>query len=94
MARREPPVLTRDAVAELLGLTPKSISTYLTESRETVGVGAKARRGRYADHPFPAPDDYIGRGPWWHPARKDELLKWAASRPGQGAGGGRPANKH
>lgn len=81
MGGQELPVLNRDAVAALLGLKPKSISTYLTESREG---------GRYEKHPFPKPDGTIGRAPWWNPKRRDELLKWAAERPGQGAGGGRP----
>lgn len=72
-------MLSRDAVAKLLGLRPKSISQYLTESREG---------GRYEKHPFPKPDGTIGRGPWWDARRKDELLAWAAARPGQGAGGG------
>jgi hypothetical protein len=76
------PVLNRDAVAALLGLKPKSISQYLTESRPG---------GRYERHPFPAPDGTIGRAPWWHPKREDEIRAWAAARPGQGAGGGRPA---
>lgn len=81
MVGRELPVLNRADVAALLGLKPKSISTYLTESREG---------GRYETHPFPQPDGTIGRAPWWHPDRRDELLKWAAERPGQGVGGGRP----
>ncbi len=81
MGGQELPVLNRDAVAALLGLKPKSISTYLTESREG---------GRYEKHPFPKPDGTIGRAPWWRPERKGELLEWAAKRPGQGAGGGRP----
>ncbi|MFB6392708.1 hypothetical protein [Polymorphospora lycopeni] len=75
------PVLDRKAVAELLGLEPKSISQYLFESRPG---------GRYEHHPFPAPDDRIGRAPWWRPERADEIREWAANRPGQGAGGGRP----
>ncbi len=81
MGGQELPVLNRAAVAALLGLKPKSISTYLTESREG---------GRYEKHPFPQPDGTIGRAPWWHPSRREELLEWAAARPGQGAGGGRP----
>lgn len=84
MGEQEPLVLNRDAVAVLLGLRPKSISTYLTESREG---------GRYDKHPFPKPDGYIGRGPWWAGTRRDELLAWAAARPGQGVGGGRPPRK-
>lgn len=48
-------------------------------------------RGRYPD--FPAPDAYIGRVAGWLPSRMAELRKWEASRPGQGAGGGRPVKR-
>lgn len=74
-------MLDRTAVAELIGVKPKTISQYLTESREG---------GRYAAHPFPAPDGYIGKGPWWRVERADGIKQWAAERPGQGKGGGRP----
>lgn len=48
-------------------------------------------RSRYADsHPFPEPDVIIGRTPGWSPERRIEIEHWAAGRPGQGAGGGRP----
>jgi hypothetical protein len=48
-------------------------------------------RSRYADsHPFPEPDVVIGRTPGWSPDRRAEIEQWAAARPGQGAGGGRP----
>ncbi|WP_410633851.1 hypothetical protein [Amycolatopsis sp. cmx-4-83] len=48
-------------------------------------------RSRYAgSHPFPEPDVVIGRTPGWAPGRKAEIEQWAAARPGQGAGGGRP----
>ncbi|MDQ7808406.1 hypothetical protein Q5425_32125 [Amycolatopsis sp. A133] len=48
-------------------------------------------RSRYADsHPFPEPDVVIGRTPGWSPDRRNEIERWAAGRPGQGAGGGRP----
>jgi len=36
---------------------------------------------------FPPPDTVWGRSPGWLPATLDE---WKASRPGRGAGGGRP----
>jgi hypothetical protein len=77
----ETPVLSRQAVAVILGVQPKTISQYLVESKAG---------GRYATHPFPAPDGYIGRGPWWRRERESEIRGWAAARPGQGAGGGRP----
>jgi len=81
MSDKEMPVLDRSAVATILGVRPKTISQYLVESRG---------EGRYADHPFPQPDGYIGRGPWWHLGREKDIRTWAAARPGQGAGGGRP----
>jgi hypothetical protein len=85
-------MLLIEDVATLLGPTikPKTVSTYLTESREQVGKGARARRGRYASHPFPVPDGTVGRAPWWRLERADEIRQWAADRPGQGVGGGRP----
>lgn len=76
--------MDRAAVAAFLGYSVKSISQFLTESREG---------GRYFDNKFPAPDGYIGRGPWWDKDRKPEFLAWKARRPGQGRGGGRPAHK-
>lgn len=45
-------------------------------------------RGRYPD--FPAPDAYVGPFAGWLPSREDDLRAWERSRPGQGAGGGRP----
>lgn len=35
----------------------------------------------------PKPDGHFGRTPYWHPTTVDA---WWKSRPGQGAGGGRP----
>jgi hypothetical protein len=91
MSGKEPPVLTISEVAELLGsgVKPKTVSQYLLESRAEIGKTVK-RKGRYADHPFPEPDGRIGRAPWWLPSRRTEILTWAAERPGQGVGGGRP----
>lgn len=50
-------------------------------------------RQRYED--FPAPDAVTGIGHGhpvmgWLPEREAELRAWHASRPGRGAGGGRP----
>lgn len=83
MSEEEVPVLDRAAVAALIGVRPKTISQYLVESKPP---------GRYQDHPFPTPDGYIGRGPYWLRRREQDIRKWAAERPGQGAGGGRPRN--
>lgn len=38
-------------------------------------------------HPFPEPDGRAGQSDWWYEATIDA---WIASRPGSGAGGGRP----
>lgn len=76
-----PPVLLLDDVAALFNppVKAKTISTYLSGSRPG---------GRYESHPFPAPDARIGRAPYWRRERADEIKAWAASRAGQGAGGG------
>jgi len=82
-------MLNRQAVAAILGeatgadrpLKDKTVSQYLVESREG---------GKYEKHPFPTPDGYIGRGPWWRREREQEIRDWAAARPGRGKGGGRP----
>jgi hypothetical protein len=74
-------------VAALLGpnIKSKTVSTYLYESQAQIGRGERQRRGRYADHPFPAPNGHEGKAPWWRIERQAEILAWAASRPGQGA---------
>jgi predicted DNA-binding transcriptional regulator AlpA len=45
-------------------------------------------RKRYPD--FPEPDAFTGRVAGWLPSREAEMRAWRASRPGRGAGGGRP----
>lgn len=69
------PILDRSAVAELLGVAPKTISQFLVESKPG---------GRYAEHPFPAPDGRIGRGPYWLATRRKVIVEWDESRPGRG----------
>jgi hypothetical protein len=91
----ERPFMNREDVARLLGpdIKGKTVSTYLYESQPEIGkpdATGKRRRGRYADHPFPRPNGYNGKIPWWGLDRADEIREWAATRPGQGAGGGRP----
>jgi hypothetical protein len=75
------PVLDLDGVGEILGVKGKTISQYLAESKG---------KGRYADHPFPAPHGRIGNGPYWLLEQADEIRQWDATRVGQGKGGGRP----
>ncbi len=82
--------MNRNDVAELLGVKGKTISTYLYESQPEIGKQERKRRGRYATHPFPAPNDYHGKAPWWGLERRAEILVWDSERPGQGVGGGRP----
>lgn len=86
MTNPVPEILDRAAVAALLGIPdPATITRYLRASRPD---------GRYASHPFPAPDGFLaGRAPWWRATRADELKAWAAARPGRGVGGGRPRAK-
>lgn len=81
MSDKEKPVLDRSSVAAILGVKPKTISQYLSESKG---------EGRYAKHPFPVPDGHIGRGPYWLLSREAEIREWDAKRVGQGVGGGRP----
>jgi predicted DNA-binding transcriptional regulator AlpA len=47
-------------------------------------------RYRVRDPTFPPPDITLGRSPGWHP---HTIKAWQASRPGRGAGGGRPRKK-
>lgn len=73
-----------DALAALLGVKAATIRHYRTDSRPG---------GRYAEHPFPEPSGHLGQTPYWDPGRDGEILAWAAKRPGQGMGGGRPAHR-
>lgn len=71
-------------LAELLGVKTATIRHYRAVS---------APGGRYADHPFPEPSGHLGQTPYWLAERNDEIRKWAADRPGQGVGGGRPSRR-
>lgn len=77
-------LLTTADVADLLGIKAGTVRLYRTSSRPG---------GRYEQHPFPEPDDHVGINPVWRSGRKEEILRWSATRPGQGAGGGQPAHK-
>lgn len=77
-------MLSRAAVAALLGVAPATISNYLYRSKP----------GRqYENHPFPTPDGHFAGRPYWTRGRAGEIRGWALSRPGQGAGGGYPAQR-
>lgn len=67
----EPNILDRAAVAELLGFTTRTVDEYRARYRDT-------------DHPFPEPDGFFGRSPYWLASRADDLRRWAATRPGRG----------
>lgn len=71
-------------LAELLGVKTATIRHYRAVS---------APGGRYADHPFPKPSGHLGQTPYWLAERDDEIRAWAATRPGKGVGGGRPAHR-
>lgn len=75
------PVLTSEDVARILGVKPRTVRQYLSDSRPG---------GRYASHPFPSPAGRIGRWPYWLPEQAAEIREWDAGRAGQGVGGGRP----
>lgn len=68
-------------VGALLGLSARTVSAYLTQS--------KMPGGRYVDHPFPVPDGHWRGAPYWFTVRAPEIREWAQTRAGQGAGGGR-----
>ncbi len=75
-------MLNRAAVAALIGLKPKSISQYLTESRPG---------GRYEQHPFPAPDGTIGRAPGGDPNAPTRSATGLPSVPARAAAPAAPA---
>jgi len=74
--------MTMADVAVMLGVKTATIRHYRAVS---------APGGRYANHPFPEPDGHLGNVPYWFVTSDNKILAWAAGRPGQGAGGGRPA---
>ncbi|QYC54386.1 helix-turn-helix DNA binding domain protein [Microbacterium phage Pickles13] len=81
--------------------TKTAAPTYLTlaDIARVIGVGIdsmrvyhqRASRNRRAGETkpgdLPAPDETFGRSPVWS---SDTVTEWIASRPGRGAGGGRP----
>lgn len=69
-------------LAEALGVTYNSARTY--HGRAEIN----RRRGTPKDGDLPPPDRKFGRSPVWHP---ETIQNWLPTRPGRGAGGGRPA---
>lgn len=90
----ERPFLTRADVAALAGrpMQPETVSRYLTRSRPADPATERAA-GPLAHDPFPAPDGYNGRWPWWGLDREREIREWFARHPARFKGdgvGGRP----
>lgn len=50
-------------------------------------ASANRRKGTTKPGDLPAPDETFGRSPVW---ASTTVTEWIASRPGRGAGGGRP----
>jgi hypothetical protein len=65
-------------------LSQAEIASELGVAKNTVNMW----RARYDD--FPPPDAHVGDSPGWLADRLPEIRAWRDSRPGQGAGGGRP----
>ncbi len=82
--------MTLTDVAVLLDVKPKTISQYLSESKQEPHPSGKPRR--YASHPFPEPTRLNGK-PVWAESRKAEILDWDSARLGQGVGGGAGQHK-
>lgn len=78
-------------------LKTPTISQYMFESGEEIPVKTGkggTRRGRYADDPFPKPEGYVGKAPWWDREREGEITAWFERHPrrvvGDGIGGRKP----
>ncbi|WP_147457229.1 hypothetical protein [Micromonospora pisi] len=87
-------VLWLEDVAALGGVQEKTITDHLYQSQEEVGGkrGAAKKRGKWADDPFPAPEEKrAGRRVYWKAERRDEILAWFGRHPrrqvGDGIGG-------
>lgn len=52
-----------------------------------LGVTTATVRSYAARGILPPPDGRLGRTPWW---KRGTITAWQKTRPGQGAGGGRP----
>ena len=68
-------------VAEVIGVSPRTVSSYATRARRRREAGT-SRPGDFPPH-----DSTFGRTPVWH---RDTIRKWIEDRPGKGVGGGRP----
>lgn len=68
-------VLDTTAVGIIMGVSAKTVVRYLNESK----LGK-----RYADHPFPEPDNRERGRLFWAASRRIEIETWMAGRPGTG----------
>jgi len=84
--------MTIGEVAAELGVKPRTITQWMVRSLSTPDPKSRRPDNRrlYADHPFPAPARYAGKSPEWERSKLPEIKTWYVTRPGQGAGGGRP----
>lgn len=69
-------ILSTGDIAGLLGVRLETVHKYVSQSRPLDGC-------RYKDHPFPAPDGYAGRSPWWAARRRNEIIAWSLRRRGR-----------
>ncbi|GII62370.1 hypothetical protein Skr01_24550 [Sphaerisporangium krabiense] len=65
-------------IAQVLGVSRHAVHKW--RARYPAGSG----------HPFPEPDVDVDGTPGWRRDRLEEIVRWRASLPGRGAGGGRP----
>ncbi len=77
-------LMDRHEVGALIGVSGDTVLRYLNASKAG---------GRYEEHPFPTPRAEFDGRPAWTAEQSDDIVAWAAARPGQGAGGGRPAHR-
>lgn len=76
----EPNIMTREQVGELIGggVSGETVKAYQKQSRPG---------GRYERNPFPAPDGYFNRAPYWLASSADKIRAWDAARERPGIGG-------
>lgn len=74
-------LLTLAEIAEHLGLGVTTVRNYHQRAERN----RREHRERPGD--FPPPDQHFGRTPVWRAAT---IAQWQRTRPGRGAGGGRP----
>lgn len=83
------PFLNASDVAKLGGVTAETVSRYLQRSKPADPESGRVA-GPYVNDPFPRPDDYNGRWPWWSLEREQEIRAWFERRSDRTGVGGRP----